>query len=120
VVCDRIEYGDGTLRSHQPAEALLSARRELIVFILVAAAAVGSILSFALTSHRREAQTTPGTLVQAAAVGGVCPTELKIQRGKDAPLRKCAAQCVPSTGAPGQCECTIDADRCREAPASDR
>jgi len=53
-------------------------------------------------------------------VGGVCPTELKIRRGKDTPLQNCAAQCVPATGAPGQCECTIDAARCREAPNSDR
>ena len=70
----------------------MSARKELIVFMLVAAAALGSILSFALTSHRREAQTTPGTLVQAAAVGGVCPTELKVQRGRDTPPTICAAQ----------------------------
>jgi len=98
----------------------LSARKELMVFMLIAVAALGSILSFALTSHRREARTTPGTLVQAAVVGGVCPTELKIRRGKDTPLQNCAAQCVPATGAPGQCECTIDAARCREAPNSDR
>ena len=98
----------------------MSARKELMVFMLIAAAALGSILSFALTSHRREARTTPGTLVQAAVVGGVCPTELKIRRGKDTLPQNCAAQCVPATGAPGQCECTIDAARCREAPNSDR
>ena len=86
----------------------MSARKELIVFMLVAAAALGSILSFALTSHRREAQTTPGTLVQAAAVGGVCPTEIKVQRGRDTPPTICAADCAPAPGAPAQCDCTID------------
>ena len=45
----------------------MSARKELIVFLLVAAAALGSILSFALTSHRREAQTHAG---HAGAGGG--------------------------------------------------
>lgn len=94
----------------------MSARKELIVFLLVAVAALGSILSFALTSHRREAQTTPGTLVHAAAVGDACPTELKVRRGEDTPLQLCAAQCAPISGAAGQCECTIDRERCRAAP----
>ena len=92
----------------------MSARKELIIFLIVAAAAVGSIVSFALTSHRREAQTTPGTLVQAAAVAGSCPTEIKMQRGKDAPPRICAAQCAPLAATPGQCECTIDLEQCRD------
>ncbi len=91
----------------------MSARKELLIFLIVAAAAVGSIVSFALTSHRREAQTTPGTLVQAAAVAGVCPGEIKVQRGKDRPPEICAAQCAPIAATPGQCECTIDAQRCR-------
>ena len=91
----------------------MSARKELIVFLLVAAAALGSILSFALTSHRREAQTTPGTLVQAAAVGAVCPTELKVQRGSNTPPQICAALCTPATATPGQCDCTVDRERCR-------
>ena len=93
----------------------MSARRELIVFMLIAAAALGSILSFALTSHRREAQTTPGTLVQAVAVGGVCPTEIRVQRDGDTPLQTCAAQCTPAAAVPGQCDCTIDRTRCRDA-----
>jgi len=92
----------------------MSARKELIVFMLVAAAALGSILTFALTSHRREAQTTPGTLVQAAAVGGVCPTEIKVQRGTNTPPQICAALCTPATATPGQCDCTIDRERCRD------
>ena len=96
----------------------MSARKELIVFLLVAAAALGSILSFALTSHRREAQTTPGTLVQAAAVGGVCPTEIKVQRGRDTPPTICAADCAPAPGAPAQCDCTINHDSCRTAGTS--
>jgi hypothetical protein len=96
----------------------MSARRELIVFMLVAAAALGSILSFALTSHRREAQTTPGTLVQAAAVGGVCPSQLKVQRGSKTPPQICAALCTPAPGAPAQCDCTINRDSCRTAGAS--
>jgi hypothetical protein len=94
----------------------MSARKELIIFLLVAVAALGSILSFALTSHRREAQTTPGTLVHAAAVGKACPTELKVRHGEDTPPQVCAAQCAPIAGAPGQCECTIDRDRCRTGP----
>jgi hypothetical protein len=93
----------------------MSARRELIVFMLVAAAALGSILSFALTSHRREAQTTPGTLVQAAAVGGVCPSQLKVQRGSNTPPQICAALCTPATATPGQCDCTVDRQQCRDA-----
>ena len=96
----------------------VSARKELIVFMLVAAAALGSILSFALTSHRREAQTTPGTLVQAAAVGGVCPNEIKVQRGRDTPPTICAAVCAPSPGAPAQCDCTINRDSCRAVGTS--
>ena len=92
----------------------MSARKELIVFLLVAAAALGSILSFALTSHRREAQTTPGTLVQAPATGGVCPTEIKVQHGEDTPPQVCAAQCTPAASDPGQCDCTIDRERCRD------
>jgi len=96
----------------------MAARKELIVFMLVAAAALGSILSFALTSHRREAQTTPGTLVQAAAVGGVCPNEIKVQRGRDTPPAICAAVCAPSPGAPAQCDCTINRDSCRAVGTS--
>ena len=96
----------------------MSARKELIVFMLIAAAALGSILSFALTSHRREAQTTPGTLVQTAAVGGVCPSEIRVQRGEDAPPAVCPAECSLAGGAPGRCDCTIDRDNCRNAPAS--
>ncbi|HLB84350.1 MAG TPA: hypothetical protein VJK00_06445, partial [Steroidobacteraceae bacterium] len=108
---------------HNPDEYLLStppmpARKELIVFMLVAAAALGSILSFALTSHRREAQTTPGTLVQAAVVGGVCPNEIKVQRGRDTPPTICAAVCAPSPGAPAQCDCTINRDSCRAVGTS--
>jgi hypothetical protein len=101
----------------------MSARKELIVFMLVAAAALGSILSFALTSHRREAQTPPGTLVQAAAVGGVCPTEVRVQRGAGAELEICAAHCTPAAdtaepkraGEPAgrSCNCEILVERCR-------
>lgn len=97
---------------------MLSARKELTIFLIVAAAALGSILSFALTSHRREAQSTPGTLVRAAATGGVCPTEIKLQRGKDTPLQICASECSPVASAPGQCDCTINRERCRDAGAS--
>jgi len=95
----------------------MSSRKELIVFFVVAAAALGSILSFALTSHRREAHSTPGTLVQAAAVGGTCPTELRVQRGKDMPLTVCTAACTPAPGAAGRCDCIIDRDKCRNAGA---
>jgi hypothetical protein len=93
----------------------MSSRKELIAFFVVAAAALGSILSFALTSHRREAQSTPGTLVQAAAVGGTCPAELKVRHGEDMPLMICPAACSPAPGAPGQCDCTIYRDKCRNA-----
>jgi hypothetical protein len=105
---------------------MMSARKELIVFMLVAAAALGSILSFALTSQRREAQIRPGTLVQADAVGGVCPMEVKVQRGAAAPIERCAARCTPAAdaarperaGEPAatqSCSCEILADRCRAA-----
>ena len=93
----------------------MSARKELIAFMVVAAAALGSILSFALTSHRREAQTTPGTLVEAPQIGGVCPTEIKVQRGDALPRQVCAADCAPLENAPGRCECTIDSQQCRSA-----
>jgi hypothetical protein len=103
----------------------MSARKELIVFMLVAAAALGSILSFALTSHRREAQTRPGTLVQAAAVGGVCPSEVRVQRGAGAPVEFCAAHCTSAAdtarperaGEPAaeSCSCEILVERCRAA-----
>jgi hypothetical protein len=96
----------------------LSSRKELIVFLLVAAAALGSILSFALTSQRREARSTPGTLVRAAAAGGACPTELKVQRDTDMPLTICPAACSPAVGTSGQCDCVIDRDKCRNAAAS--
>jgi hypothetical protein len=96
-------------------EARVSARKELIVFMIVAAAAAGSILSFALTSHRREAQSTPGTLVQAAMAGGACPSELKVQRSEDAPPAICTAACAPSPDAADQCDCTIDRESCRNA-----
>src|SRR5262245_60812109 len=96
----------------------MSSRKELIVFFVVAAFALGSILSFALTSHRRETQSAPGTLVQAAAVGGTCPTELKVQRGKDLPLMACPAACSPASGAAGRCDCIIDRDNCRTAAAA--
>ena len=86
--------------------------------MLVAAAALGSILSFALTSHRREAQTTPGTLVQAAAVGGVCPGEIKVQRSEDTPPVTCRADCAPAAANPGQCDCTIDRESCRNTAAA--
>lgn len=95
----------------------MSSRKELIAFFVIAAAALGSILSFALTSHRREAQSTPGTLLQAAAVGGACPAELRVQRGKDMPLVVCPATCTPAAGAAGQCDCIIDRDKCRNAGA---
>jgi hypothetical protein len=103
----------------------MSARKELIAFALVAAAALGSILSFALTSQRREAQTRPGTLVEAAAVGGVCPTELRVQRGAGAEPELCAARCTPAAdtemavrdGEPATrtCSCEILVERCRAA-----
>jgi hypothetical protein len=96
----------------------MSSRKELIAFFVVAAAALGSILSFALTSHRRESQSTPGTLVQAAAVGGVCPTELNVQRARDTPIVICPATCSPAPGKAGQCDCTIDRDKCRNAGAA--
>ena len=96
----------------------MSSRKELVVFFVVAAAALGSILSFALTSHRREARSTPGTLVQAAAVGGASPAELKVQRSQDLPLTICPAVCSPAAGNPGQCDCTIDRDKCRNAGAA--
>jgi len=93
--------------------------------MLVAAAALGSILSFALTSHRREAQTRPGMLVQAAAVGGVCPTEVRVQRGAGAELELCAAHCTPVSDAAASehagepavptCSCEILVERCRAA-----
>jgi hypothetical protein len=103
----------------------MSARKELIVFMLVAAAALGSILSFSLTSHRREAQTRPDTLVQASAVGGVCPTEVKVQRGAGARVELCAAHCTPAAAIAGperagepaaeSCSCEILVERCRAA-----
>ncbi len=96
----------------------MSARKELIIFMLVAAAALGSILSFALTSHRREAQTRPGTLVQAATVDGVCPAEIKIRRATDRPLQLCAASCTPQAQPSGICDCEILADRCRDIAAA--
>jgi hypothetical protein len=103
----------------------MSARKELIAFVLVAAAALGSILSFALTSHRREAQTRPGTLVQAAAVEGVCPTEVRVQRGAGARVELCAARCTPAGDTAGperagepaadSCSCEVLVERCRAA-----
>jgi hypothetical protein len=74
----------GKLLAGSFVAVVMSPRKELIAFFLVAAVALGSILSFALTSHRREAQTRPGTLVQAAAVNGVCPAQLKVRRGAGA------------------------------------
>jgi hypothetical protein len=97
----------------------MSSRKELIAFLVVAAFALGSILSFALTSHRRESQSAPGTLVQAAAVGGACPTELKVQRGTDLPLMVCPAACTPASGAAGRCDCIINRENCRTATAAD-
>jgi hypothetical protein len=91
----------------------MSARKELIVFVVVGAAALGSILSFALTSHRREAQTAPGTLVRAAAVAGVCPDALRVRRGPE-PLQTCAAHCTPAK-TPGECDCEIQLEGCRDA-----
>ena len=93
----------------------MSARKELIAFVVVAAAALGSILSFALTSHRREAQTSPGTLVRAAAVAGICPAELTVRHGTKPP-QICAADCAPVQTS-GQCDCEIQLERCRDADA---
>lgn len=93
----------------------MAPRKELIAFFLVAAVALGSILSFALTSHRREAQTRPGTLVQAAAVNGVCPAQLKVRRGAGAAVELCAARCTSAVDTPESCSCEILVDRCGAA-----
>jgi hypothetical protein len=95
----------------------MSARKELIAFMLVAAAALGSILTFALTSHRREAQTRPGTLVQAATVDGECPAEIKLRRATEGPLQLCAARCTRQAQTPGTCDCEILVERCRDIAA---
>lgn len=93
----------------------MSARKELIAFFVVAAAAAGSIVLFALSSENREGRPLSGTTLQASAVGGACPTEVRVKRRSNGPVQVCAADCVLDDGTTGQCTCTVRVKECRAA-----
>jgi hypothetical protein len=96
----------------------MSTRNELLAFFIVAAAAVGSIVLFALSSENREGRPVSGTTLQATAVGGACPAEVRVKRRTNGPVQVCAADCVPDPALAGQCTCTVRVKECRSAEPS--
>jgi hypothetical protein len=98
----------------------MSARKELIAFLVVAIAAVGSIVLFALSSEQRAGRPMSGSTLQVAAEGGTCPTEVRIKRRADGPLQVCPAECVLDATADSQCTCTVRVKECSQAPAQPR
>jgi hypothetical protein len=98
----------------------VSARKELIAFLVVAVAAVGSIILFAVSSEHREDRPLSGTTLQVPAKGGRCPSEVRVKRRADGPLQVCPAECVLGTAADGQCTCTVRVKECREAEPQPR
>jgi len=95
----------------------MSPRKELIAFFVVAAAAAGSIVLFALSSENRAGRPLSGTTLQASAVSGVCPAEVRVKRRANGPVQICAADCVLDAAVAGQCTCTVRVKECR-APAA--
>lgn len=93
----------------------MSARKEILAFFVVATAAVGSIVLFALSSENRDGRPLSGTTLQATAVGGQCPAEVRVKRRANGPVQVCAADCVPDPTVAGQCTCTVRVKECRAA-----
>jgi hypothetical protein len=98
----------------------VSARKELIAFLVVAVAAVGSIILFAVSSEHREDRSLSGTTLQVPAKGGSCPSEVRVKRRADGPLQVCPAECLLDTAADGQCTCTVRVKECRKAEPQPR